>query len=155
MTTAWLEPAGLVELVGEAARHRDEETGGMLLGYRNDGAIVITDVVGPGPAARHGRFTFRPDAQWQQGQVAKTYAASGRTTTYLGDWHTHPGGSTTLSRRDIRTLRGISRAKGARQPQPLMAVLAFDDDPQDGRLVVWELPGRYRRPVPCRLQVMH
>lgn len=150
----WLTPGAVADLLAEADWHQGEETGGLLLGYRNDGAVVISEVLGPGPCAEHGRFTFRPDADWQRQQVARIYTASGRITTYLGDWHTHPGGTTTLSRRDTRTIRGIARATAARQPQPLMAVLAFDAEPAGGELTVWELAKRWRAPQACVLRIL-
>jgi integrative and conjugative element protein (TIGR02256 family) len=100
----------------------------MLLGYISPASppdeVVIETVIGPGPGACHYASRFEPDAAWQQSELARSYEDSGRVTTYLGDWHTHPGGLTLPSRRDRRTARAIARTAGARMPSPLMLILA-------------------------------
>lgn len=122
---AWWAQDALDQAVAEADRTFPMETGGVLLGWRaSTSEVVITDLVGPGPRAEHHRVWFRPDADWQQEQIDARYAQSGRTVTYLGDWHTHPNGNPVLSRKDLRTLRRISRHADARIPQPVMAVVA-------------------------------
>jgi integrative and conjugative element protein (TIGR02256 family) len=145
----WVADDVIAAVRDEAARHAEEETGGMLLGYRADDDAVVVAVVGPGPGAQRTASTFLPDASWQQDRLAEVYAASGRTTGYLGDWHTHPGGRPALSPRDRRTLRRTVAHRPARQPRPLSAVLA---PAADGLLVFWEHRGRWRSPaaVPWR-----
>jgi len=122
---AWLKTEVHTDLLEQADRHAPYETGGLLLGYRHSPIeIVITDVIGPGPHADHRRTGFTPDADWQAAELARRYASADRRITYLGDWHTHPGGGADLSRTDRRTLRAIGRHPDARCPQPIMAVLA-------------------------------
>lgn len=101
------------------------ETGGVLMGYWAEPLVevVITNAIGPGPKAIHKEKGFAPDAEYQEKEIANIYEASGRLSTYLGDWHTHPRGSTRLSIRDKRTLRRIAVANNARCPVPIMAVL--------------------------------
>lgn len=94
------------------------------MGYWAEPDVVITDAIGPGPKAVHYKIGFLPDAQFHEMEVARIYGQSGRLSTYLGDWHTHPRGSTRLSRRDKRTLQRIACSSDARCPKPLMAVLA-------------------------------
>ena len=110
-------------MVREADDRAPFETGGVLLGVSDDEHLWIEAVVGPGPGARHGRTWFVPDAAFQQDRIAELYEASGRRIAYLGDWHTHPGGSAALSWRDRRTLRKISRTPAARQSHPVMLIL--------------------------------
>ncbi len=85
------------------------------------------ELIGPGPAAQHAPLSFRPDAPWQQERIDEAYGRSGRTVTYLGDWHTHPSGTPTLSPRDMSTLRRIARAADARARRPVMAVFGGGD----------------------------
>lgn len=94
------------------------------MGYWAEANVVITHAVGPGPNATHGKISFIPDAQYQEDEVARIYEESGRLSTYLGDWHTHPRGSTRMSPRDRRTLRRIAFSTEARCPKPLMALCA-------------------------------
>jgi integrative and conjugative element protein (TIGR02256 family) len=121
--TAWLFEAALLAMGEESSRTAPRESGGMLLGYRTAGDVVIRAVVGPGPNARHAKSRFEPDGPWQERELAAEYRASGRTNTYLGDWHSHPRGNGRPSRRDLRTARKIARHPEARTEQPLMTIL--------------------------------
>ena len=132
MLRLWLAIANEETLLRETARMAPRETGGVLLGYRAEGGdIVVTDVVGPGSHALHERTRFVPDHAYQDAEIARIYAASGRRHTYLGDWHSHPGGSCALSRTDRRTLRRIAATAEARVPEPLMLIV--------GGFVTWSL----------------
>ena len=57
---------------------------------------------------------------------------------YLGDWHTHPGGSPTLSFRDRKTLKQIARWKPARSITPVMVIL----NGQKWQVTPWRLSER-------------
>jgi integrative and conjugative element protein (TIGR02256 family) len=113
--------------------HSGRETGGVLLGWRDAHNVVVEHVVGAGPAARHGRASFQPDASWQQARVAQLYEQSGRRLSYLGDWHTHPGGKPIPSRRDDRTLQHIASAAEARCPDPIMVIMGDGGAVRDRR----------------------
>lgn len=120
-------PKGLVgTLEREAERHFPNETGGVLLGFkdrhRND-QIQIVSQIGPGPKAVHKRFRFEPDSQWQRKHIAKAYFESGRILEYLGDWHSHPRGGGTPSSIDRATAKEISRFPAARVSNPLIVIL--------------------------------
>ena len=67
------------------------------------------------------------DHEWQADTVAVLWKQD-PALQYLGDWHTHPGGGTTLSSLDIQALRTIATAPDARQPNPLMLVVALHPD---------------------------
>lgn len=123
--TIWWERTALDSALAEAASRWPLETGGVMLGWRASAVEVVVQVtIGPGPRAEHHPTAMRPDAAWQQERIAEIYRQSGRRVSYLGDWHTHPGGTPRLSPRDLRTLRRIARHADARAPQPLMVVLA-------------------------------
>lgn len=124
MSRVWISIAHHDALVREAARMVPNETGGALVGYRGEGGdLVITTIIGPGPKALHEKTRFVPDHAYQDEKIARLYKMSGRQHVYLGDWHSHPGGSCALSRTDRRTLRRIARAKEARIAEPVMIVI--------------------------------
>jgi integrative and conjugative element protein (TIGR02256 family) len=131
----------------EAVRAFPFETGGVLLGYwaREYEEVVVTHATGPGPRAVHRMHSFVPDAEYQEAEVARLYEESGRVSTYLGDWHSHPLGTVSLSRRDRRTLRHIAGHREARAPVPIMAVIGGGDP--DWFLGVWRF-------APIRLGVI-
>jgi len=118
--------AVLQDMEAETERHAPEETGGVLLGYtdRTDAMrIQVTHQIGPGPRAVHRRHFFNPDSEWQAREIAAAYVGSGRVSTYLGDWHSHPEGSRRPSRLDRSTARRIARCEQARAPHPVMLIL--------------------------------
>lgn len=110
--------------IAEASRYYPLESGGTFMGYVNDGWAVVEALIPAGPKAHRSRHGFAPDQGWQLAQIAECYERSDRRTTYLGDWHSHPGATSgILSRRDHRALRRIVDAPDARCPQPIMTVL--------------------------------
>lgn len=123
-------------MVREASAKYPLETGGILMGYWHaEDTIVATRYIGPGPRAIHKRATFSPDHEWQVGQVAEQYAASGRLDTYLGDWHTHPDERHPgFSGTDRQAIYQIASAVDARAPSALMVVML-------GRPGEWQVSG--------------
>lgn len=115
----------LDQMLVEGRRTFPRETGGVLMGFVGADRTIVTSVVGPGQRAIHRRRSFTPDAEWQQERVAELYERSGRRDTYLGDWHTHPGGSTRASFTDWLAAWTIARSRDARCPNPVMVVLAL------------------------------
>jgi integrative and conjugative element protein (TIGR02256 family) len=123
-------PPGLLDAFeAEGRRWAPDETGGMLAGYRAaegpDADIVVTDVVPGGPGAIRERVRFIPDGLWQQERLERLYDESGRTTTFLGDWHTHPRGGVRPSQADRRTFRRVAKEEGTRTQFPLMLIVGL------------------------------
>jgi integrative and conjugative element protein (TIGR02256 family) len=114
----------LSTMLTEGWRTWPHETGGILLGRDDDDQALVTVVVGPGPGAVHERYGFQPDSDWQAEQVAEAWERN-PSVQYLGDWHTHPRGTTRFSQLDTDTALTIAAAKAARQPSPVMVVLAL------------------------------
>lgn len=133
--TVWL-PGRLVDLIeDQACEWAPLETGGMLVGYElaDEDCTVVVDAIDAGPRAKRRPTGFEPDGSWQQAELERTYVASGRTTTYIGDWHSHPAGLARPSWRDHQTARSVSRHREARARHPLMVITTrFQDDWQTG-----------------------
>ena len=121
------------------------ESGGSLMGYwdKSGREVVITDVVEPGPKARHARTSFTPDYEFQEQRIADIYSASGRIHTYLGDWHSHPNGPAALSGTDTRTLKNIASFPQARAAKPIMILLS--GRPEVWKVTAWSLSFRRLR----------
>lgn len=142
--TVWIDRHVLQRMAAEATGAAPLETGGVLMGYTSQSGdeIIVSNFIGPGPKARHMRSSFAPDLDFQDHEIARRYRDSGRVTTYLGDWHSHPGGGARLSWIDRRTLRRIRDHEDARIPEPLMAVLHGSPP---FHLTVWRLQKRRHR----------
>lgn len=129
------------------------ESGGVLMGQqRRPGEICIDEIVGPGPNARHQRYSFEPDVEWQRARIAERFAKSSGMSTYLGDWHSHPGASHGgLSNADRKALKTIIRAPKAQCPQPLMVI--FWGAPDAWSCSAWQATLR-RRALRARLEIL-
>lgn len=132
--TIWL-PAKLLDEMGALATSAyPKETGGVLIGYDAGNGLVVTGITGPGPEAIHESHAYTPDYAYQDAEIGRVYRESGRRHTYLGDWHSHPDGSTTLSSKDKLTLRTIARYRPARASAPIMGIFVGGEP---WRLTVW------------------
>lgn len=122
---AWVSRSAIEAMFREADHSYPYETGGVLMGYWAERGtdVVVTQVLGPGPCAVHDETSFSPDGQFHELEIARIYAESGRSHTYLGDWHTHPASAAYLSRLDKATLKRIAAHAAARASSPVMAVL--------------------------------
>src|ERR1051325_1763652 len=121
----------------EANKMRPYESGGVLmgvsLGRKN---VLLTNVVGPGPTARHERFNFEPDYLYQEAEISRLYAQSGGTSLYLGDWHSHPGGTGALSNMDKSALQRIAEHLPAQCRRPMMLIVSGGPD---WDIALWQL----------------
>ena len=128
--TAWVHNKILSYVKKESKRTYPYETGGVFMGYwvKPSQEVVINGVIGPGPNAKHRLFHFEPDYEWQERAIANIYIESGRYATYLGDWHSHPKGSTKLSIKDHITLWQIGHFENARISTPVMGIFAGRKD---------------------------
>lgn len=125
----WLPGSVFSQMVDLAMARFPLETGGMLLGYEaENGEAVVTAIIGPGPKARHRRFRFAPDADYQQAELDAHFWRTDGRETYLGDWHTHPRGTPSLSFLDKRTLARIARTPSSGTVNPIMAILAGEKE---------------------------
>ena len=132
--TVWLAQPALRAMCGEATARQPLESGGVLLGWRDDDDRVIIDVLGPGPRALHGRHRFLPDHAWQVAGIYRLFEESDGDIDYLGDWHSHPDGTLAMSNEDRATLRRISR----RVHEPLMLILAGDISRENWIIDCWK-----------------
>lgn len=154
----WFPASLLSALADEARLHEPEETGGILVGHytvtKSNGKrdAVITDVIGPGPAAARSPVTFVPDTVWQASELAKIYAERERRVSYLGDWHTHPTAQPIPSFRDLATLGVIAAFPPARCPEPLMAILGKESPHRHWEIAVCQhVAARQIRQIAARV----
>lgn len=84
--------------------------------------VVVTNIIGSGPEAKHFRFSYRPDYEADKERIGELFDESGGEITYLGDWHTHPSSSSHLSWMDKRALRNMARFEGNFMDAPIMLI---------------------------------
>jgi integrative and conjugative element protein (TIGR02256 family) len=93
---------GVVVTLCSGFRNDRFEAGGILIGNRRGSHFEVVDATPPlsGDTRGYARFVRR-DAQHNL-LLAKRWEKSGRSLTYLGDWHTHPEDHPTPSPTDLR-----------------------------------------------------
>lgn len=129
MAKFWIAHQAFQKMEYLANTRCPNETGGMLLGYvATSGEVVVTAIIGPGPAGKHHRYAFEPDGEHQQAEFEAHYWATEGRESYLGDWHTHPYGKPNLSRLDKRTLANIANTPSSGIKHPVMAILGGSPD---------------------------
>jgi len=128
---------------GEATRTFPYESGGVLMGERLGlDRWRIDHFIGPGPDARHERYRFTPDPAWQHDRIAERFHATGGRSTYLGDWHSHPGAHHgCLSYIDRGAARTILRSPDSQCSRILMAIVWGCPDDWDMDVWACELGG--------------
>lgn len=127
-------------IISETAKQLPTETGGILLGYREKGSIVITHalVVGSQEASstRYVRNDVRANAILADFLAER---AQDDPTGYIGEWHSHPapkGPSPT----DLGALRETAKASDG--PIALVIHALGGDNPFFGRIARRQLLGR-------------
>ena len=76
----------LIEL--ECRRNPDTETGGILVGFRDDNQAAITHATGPGLQWEKSSYHFVKDTEYLQSVLNLLFEYFG--ANYLGVWHKHP-----------------------------------------------------------------
>lgn len=114
----------------EVSRTFPLESGGVLMGRRaGESEWFVDHMVGPGPEARHARYRFSPDHEYQRQLIAARFLDTRGESTYLGDWHSHPKASHgRLSLLDRHALGKIMDTPEAQCPEPLMMILWGEPD---------------------------
>lgn len=145
MERLWLPAVAIETMSAEAELWSPMETGGALMGYESEDGLVVTDLVGPGPGAARTPSSFTPDGSFQLAEIGRIYASSGRITTYIGDWHSHPNASPVYSVTDRAALREVADAPASRCDRPLMVILGTAPD---WEAIAWRYrPGFWRTEV--------
>ncbi|MBA2555995.1 MAG: Mov34/MPN/PAD-1 family protein [Chloroflexi bacterium] len=99
------------------------EVGGWLLGYwsADERSVVISHATPPGP--RGTPFGVRIGAEGHRDRFDQAWTASDGHVTFLGDWHTHPGGPVAPSEKDREALRKLATQPDYDTPQPLAIIV--------------------------------
>lgn len=99
------------------------EVGGWLLGYwtADESNVVITHATPPGPCGTP--FGVRISARGHRERFDQAWAASDGHVTFVGDWHTHPGGPVAPSDKDRAALSKLATQHDYGTPQPLAIIV--------------------------------
>lgn len=103
---------------------RPWEIGGWLLGYwTEDRAAIIVTHATP-PAARGSAFGITISGRGHRDRFDEVWERTGGRVTFLGDWHTHPGGPAIPSAQDRRAMEQLASEGDYGTPEPLIAIVS-------------------------------
>lgn len=109
-----LVPKGLIESVRSYVRRTStgSEQGGLLLGYRKQGAIELHSATFPGQWDHSSPTLFKRSARGHRVGALREWIRSKHTVDWVGEWHTHPGGIARPSYTDERNWAMLARHTG-------------------------------------------
>src|SRR3954451_6261586 len=102
---------------------RPWEVGGWLLGYWSEDRDCVVVTHATPPAARGTAFGVTISGKGHRARFNEAWDRSGGLVTFLGDWHTHPGGPALPSGQDAKAMRQLADDAHFGTPEPLMAIV--------------------------------
>jgi integrative and conjugative element protein (TIGR02256 family) len=113
------------EIEGQVSKGRSShEAGGIILGLRKGDAIQITKVTTPFPWDKATSMRFERSAFGHRMTALRAWKASQGTVDWVGEWHTHPFGSSNPSYTDRSTWRNLAR----HTKRPMVFIVAGRSD---------------------------
>jgi len=87
------------------------ETGGLLVGYAHvkRKIVYVAAALAPSPDSQGSRYKFVRGVEGYPAAIEDIEIATGGILGYIGEWHTHPEGSTSPSSTDLTALETIRR----------------------------------------------
>lgn len=98
---------------------RELEAGGIFLGSYRGPHVEISAITEPMPGDRRGRYVFDRSDPGHQTAAKSAWSKSSRTTTFTGEWHTHPEDVPTPSGIDLGTWHGLMK----KSTEPLVFII--------------------------------
>lgn len=92
------------------------EAGGILLGTVHDHGMLITHATAPTRLDQRLPTFFSRSPRGHSAIAQRLWRATGGTTRYLGDWHTHPEDAPSPSGVDLREWRKLAIARNDARP---------------------------------------
>jgi [CysO sulfur-carrier protein]-S-L-cysteine hydrolase len=120
-----LEDSLLKKLTTIALKNYPNECGGFLMGYYSEDFMTayITDFILP-KQQKSSSFLFERSIMGVQEIFQKFF--SEKKHFYLGEWHTHPNGSSIYSYTDLKAMIEIADCKSVNITNPILLILGVD-----------------------------
>lgn len=98
-----------------------QETGGILTGqYINGNNALIMDVSDKPKDSKFGATWFHRGVFGLKDFLGKKWK---KKEYYLGEWHSHPGGSVSPSSNDRNAMKEIANSKSYQCPKPILVII--------------------------------
>lgn len=108
-----------------ARKHYPNEFGGLLIGFYANGNkdLIITNFLTP-KSFKASPVDFERETKDLQ-EALKAFYHSYPSKYYVGEWHSHPGGGTAPSNKDIKAMKQISECEGVSINKPVLCIIGY------------------------------
>lgn len=115
-------------MIKECAESKKIETGGILIGYKDDDSnkVYVSKSTGPGPSpgAVRKREYFERNVEFCQKIVDDQYEKSNGKSVYVGEWHYHPNINNYPSTLDLQSISEIAVSDNYVTDNPVMIIFS-------------------------------
>ena len=102
-----------------------KEFGGILTGIKSEEHLIILDIEVPVKfESNKNGFVRHPD--FLNDYLQEIFVKSNNQIEYLGEWHTHPNGSTQFSSQDLTSMKEIAENLDVNNVTPLLIILSIN-----------------------------
>ncbi|MFV9485098.1 Mov34/MPN/PAD-1 family protein [Christiangramia sp. ASW11-125] len=107
-------------------KKRDKEAGGILMGQVRDQHIYINRASLPSSFDKATRHSFQRNKKIAQLLINYEFWNSGKTITYLGEWHTHPEPKPAPSPTDIKMISSQLKENDLQYPYVIQCIIGVE-----------------------------
>ncbi|MGJ5641524.1 Mov34/MPN/PAD-1 family protein [Formosa sp. S-31] len=108
-------------------QHFPNEFGGFLIGKYSDdfNTLFITDFILP-ESYKGNRYNFERNSEGMNTFFSTLF--KNKKEYYIGEWHTHPNGSTQFSNTDLSAMANIASSSCVNLKNPILLILSVSSD---------------------------
>lgn len=139
-----IEESLLDKLTQIALQNYPNESGGFLIGYYSQDFMTlhITDFVLP-QQQKSSSFLFQRSVVGIQEVFNRLFVIN--KYYYIGEWHTHPNGSSMYSQTDLKAMIEIATCETVNITNPILLILSVSKNKlQDFSFYIYDNKGLYR-----------
>jgi integrative and conjugative element protein (TIGR02256 family) len=119
------------ELMGDiynsTKEHHPKEIGGILLGYYSDnGKCAYIESIVLAKFYINSPTNFTRQTSDLNHIIDQEYIKSQGKLNYLGEWHSHPDGSTQFSAKDFLTMKEIAFNNNVKIHNPILLIVSYN-----------------------------
>lgn len=121
-----IEKKLIERMSSKAIKYYPNEYGGFLVGYYSSDrkSLIITDCIFPNKYKSH-QFIFERSIAGIEKKLKELFNSK-KKQYYVGEWHTHPNGSTNYSNTDLRAMINIANDDSVRIKNPVLLIISIN-----------------------------
>ena len=101
--------------------HYPNEFGGVFIGFKSSNNIIISNVLIP-DSYKSGKAVFVRHPGTLNQRLSEIHKITNGSIQYLGEWHSHPDGTTNPSLTDLNAMKAIGNDKKINNHEPILMI---------------------------------